>query len=124
MILRLATANENHWEREGTTEVVPSRIHESRTLFSKGRPSAATKDLTAEVQDVRKNRSAGVSPAWEAGQLLFASTAPYLAGWKPALHFLPRPRRKTARGKSFQPGKNFTLHSIGDREYTETHGEP
>ena len=29
MILQLATANENHWEREGTTEVVPSRTHRS-----------------------------------------------------------------------------------------------
>ncbi len=77
MILRLAIANENHRKREGTTSVVPSRTHRSpKGVFSKRRPSAATKDLTAEVQDVRKNRSAGVSPAWEAGQLLFASTAP------------------------------------------------
>ena len=29
MILQLATANENHWEREGTTSVVPSRTHRS-----------------------------------------------------------------------------------------------
>src|SRR5207249_9296833 len=29
MIPRLTTANENHWEREGTTEVVPSRTHRS-----------------------------------------------------------------------------------------------
>src|SRR6266542_7056700 len=63
--------------RDGMTEVVPSRTHRSpKGVFSKRRPSAATKDLTAEVQDVRKNRSAGVSPAWEAGQHLFASTAP------------------------------------------------
>ena len=30
MILRVTTANENHCEREGTTEVVPSRTHRSR----------------------------------------------------------------------------------------------
>ena len=29
MILRVTTANENHCEREGTTEVVPSRTHRS-----------------------------------------------------------------------------------------------
>jgi len=29
MIPRLTTANENHWEREGTTDFVPSRTHRS-----------------------------------------------------------------------------------------------
>src|SRR5881397_1642450 len=29
MILRVATANENHWEREGTTSVVPSRTRKA-----------------------------------------------------------------------------------------------
>src|SRR5437867_11987755 len=32
MILRLATANENHWEREGTTSVVPQRRRTSKRL--------------------------------------------------------------------------------------------
>ena len=35
MSLRLATANENRSEREGTTEVVPSRTHQSsKSIFS------------------------------------------------------------------------------------------
>ena len=29
MILRPAIANENHWEREGTTEVAPSRTRKA-----------------------------------------------------------------------------------------------
>ena len=32
MILRLATANENHWEREGTTSVVPQERRTSKRL--------------------------------------------------------------------------------------------
>src|SRR5204862_7264374 len=60
--------------------------------FSKGPPSAATKDPTAEAQDVRKNRSAGVSPAWRLDNSFCVNNT--FAGWKPALHFLPRRRRK------------------------------
>ena len=32
MSLGLATANENHWEREGTTSVVPQRRRSSKRL--------------------------------------------------------------------------------------------
>jgi len=68
------------------------------SVFSERRPSAATKDLTAEAQGVRKNRSAGVSPACEPRQLLLRQE--HFAGWKPTLHFLSRPRRKNGAGKT------------------------
>src|SRR5207247_5234215 len=47
MSLRLATANENHWEREGTTSVVPLKFI-SFTLQSQRAPSRE-RLLNAEV---------------------------------------------------------------------------
>src|SRR5207249_2791165 len=49
-------------------------------------------DLATETQVVRKNRSAGVSPASEPRQLLLGQHATF-AGWKPAIHFFSRPQR-------------------------------
>src|SRR5207248_1069632 len=55
-------------QRAHTAEV--ENTDEHRFTKRRGRPSPATKDLTAETQVVRKNRSAGVSPASEPRQLL------------------------------------------------------
>ena len=40
MILRFATANENHWEREDTTSVVPQETHLQEALAAEGYLSA------------------------------------------------------------------------------------
>src|SRR5438477_12987053 len=55
-------------QRAHTAEV--ENTDEHRFTKRRGRPSPATKNLTAEAQVVRKNRSAGVSPASEPRQLL------------------------------------------------------
>src|SRR5437762_7397711 len=55
-------------QRAHTAEV--ENTDEHRFTKRRGRPSPATKNLTAETQVVRKNRSAGVSPASEPRQLL------------------------------------------------------
>src|SRR5213595_2455724 len=55
-------------QRAHTAEV--ENTDEHRCTKRRWRPSPATKDLTAETQVVRKNRSAGVSPASEPRQLL------------------------------------------------------
>src|SRR5205809_6855346 len=57
-------------------------------LPTQGPPSAATKGPTAKAQDVRKNRNAGVSPAWRLDNSFCVNGT--FAGWKPALHFLLR----------------------------------
>ena len=58
MIPRLTTANENHWEREGTTEVVPQDRHTfKKALVSEGYLSALR-----YVQNGTSGAKAGLKP--------------------------------------------------------------
>jgi len=63
MIPRLTTANENHWEREGTTEVVPSRTHRSPKvrIFTEQQSRNQTICLAFSL---RPSRLSGESAVW------------------------------------------------------------
>jgi len=63
MIPRLTTANENHWEREGTTSVVPSRTHRSPKvrIF----PAQQSRNQTICLAfSLRPSRLSGESAVW------------------------------------------------------------
>jgi len=82
MIPRLPTANENHWEREGTTSVVPQ---DRRTL----KEALASEGYLSALRYVQKGTS---------GAKALSQHAPWRHDWSRALPY-SLPGRRALSGK-------------------------